>query len=50
MSPPVGIQAPGQSPPTVGDTIWVGRTVAVPPGTTLRPADWDAPDPVEVRR
>lgn len=47
MSPPVGIQAPGQSPPTVGDTIWVGRTVAVPPGTTLRPADWDAPDPVE---
>ena len=33
--------------PTVGDTIWVGRTVAVPPGATLRPADWDAPEPIE---
>ena len=25
--------------PTVGDTIWVARTVAVPPGATLRPAE-----------
>lgn len=33
--------------PTVGDTIWVARTVAVPPGATVRPADWDPPDPVE---
>jgi hypothetical protein len=33
--------------PTVGDTVWVGRTVAVPAGATLRPADWDAPEPVE---
>ena len=31
----------------MGDTIWVGRTVAVPPGATLRAADWDAPDPIE---
>jgi hypothetical protein len=36
--------APG---PTVGDTIWVARTVALPPGTTLRPADWDPPDPIQ---
>lgn len=33
--------------PTVGDTIWVARTVAVPPGTTVRPADWDPPDPIQ---
>jgi hypothetical protein len=33
--------------PTVGDTVWVGRTVAVPAGATLRPADWDAPEPIE---
>jgi hypothetical protein len=38
------LQAPA---PTVGDTIWVGRTVAVPAGATLRPADWDAPEPIE---
>jgi hypothetical protein len=25
----------------------VARTVAVPPGTTLRPADWDPPDPIQ---
>ena len=37
-------QAPA---PTVGDTIWIGRTVAVPAGATLRPADWDAPEPIE---
>jgi hypothetical protein len=36
--------APGA--PTVGDTIWVARSVLVPAGATLRPADWDAPDAV----
>jgi hypothetical protein len=34
--------------PTVGDTIWLTRTVVVPAGRTLRPADWNAPDPVEL--
>lgn len=34
--------------PTVGDTIWVSRTVAVPAGRTLRPADWRPGDPVEL--
>jgi len=38
---------PGAAGPTVGDTIWVARTVAVPPGTTLRPPDWDPPDPIQ---
>jgi hypothetical protein len=39
---------PAQTPaPTVGDTIWVARTVAVPAGATLRPADWDPPEPIE---
>jgi len=42
------IQGVGPTPaPTVGDTIWVGRTVAVPAGATLQPADWDAPEPIE---
>jgi len=48
MTPALQGQGPGSSPaPTVGDTIWVARTVAVPPGTTLRPADWDPPDPIQ---
>jgi hypothetical protein len=34
--------------PTVGDTLWLSRTVAVPPGRTLRPADWRPDDPVEL--
>ena len=34
--------------PTVGDTIWVSRTIAVPPGHTLRAGDWRPDDPVEV--
>ena len=44
----VTIQGMGPAPPpTVGDTIWLGRTVAVPAGATLRPADWDPPEPIE---
>ena len=34
--------------PTVGDTVWVTRTVDLPPGRTLRAADWEATDPVEL--
>jgi hypothetical protein len=34
--------------PTVGDTIWITRTVDLPPGRTLRAADWEATDPVEL--
>ena len=34
--------------PTVGDTIWVTRTVELPPGRTLRAAEWEASDPVEL--
>jgi hypothetical protein len=33
---------------TVGDTIWVTRTVELPPGRTLRAAEWEATDPVEL--
>jgi len=41
------LQAPAPPrAPTVGDTIWVARTVAVPAGATVRPADWSAPDAV----
>ncbi|MGN6390726.1 MAG: hypothetical protein ACTHM9_00575 [Gemmatimonadales bacterium] len=39
-------QGPGPVP-TVGDTIWVTQTVSVPSGVTLRPADWNPPDPIE---
>jgi hypothetical protein len=34
--------------PTVGDTIWLSRTVAVPAGHVVRPSDWDPADPVEL--
>jgi hypothetical protein len=34
--------------PTVGDTIWLSRTVALPGGRTPRPADWRPDDPVEL--
>lgn len=44
MTPDAPLQAEA---PTVGDTIWVARTVAVPAGATLRPADWTPADPVE---
>ena len=27
--------------PTVGDTIWLERSVELPPGATIRPAAWD---------
>jgi hypothetical protein len=37
-----------RSPPTVGDTIWVTRTVDLPAGRTLRAADWQVADPVEL--
>lgn len=48
MSPLVQVPSPAAGArPTVGDTLWVTRTVAVPAGATLRPADWDAPDPIE---
>jgi hypothetical protein len=36
------------TPPTVGDTIWVTRTVRVPAGYTVRAADWEPSDPVEL--
>jgi hypothetical protein len=34
--------------PTVGDTIWVTRTVDLPPGRSLRAADWEVADPIEL--
>nr|MBA3659067.1 hypothetical protein [Gemmatimonadales bacterium] len=39
--------AAGPPAPTVGDTVWLGRTVAIPRGATVRPADWEPTDPVE---
>jgi len=34
--------------PTVGDTIWVGRTIAVPPGHVVRASPWSLSGPVEL--
>jgi hypothetical protein len=39
------LQAAG---PTVGDTVWLSRTVALPPGHIVRAADWDPADPIEL--
>jgi hypothetical protein len=36
------------TPPTVGDTVWLERTVALPAGHVVRAADWDPADPVEL--
>ena len=38
----------GAGLPTVGDTVWVSRTVDLPAGRTVRPADWHPDDPVEL--
>src|SRR5918993_2091774 len=38
-----------QSPEfTVGDTIWLSRTVAVPAGYVVRASEWEPADPVEL--
>jgi hypothetical protein len=34
--------------PTVGDTIWVGRTIAVPPGIVVRASPWSLSGSVEL--
>jgi hypothetical protein len=40
---------PAQAPsPTVGDTVWLSRTVRLPPGDVVRAAEWDPADPVEL--
>ncbi len=39
------LQAAG---PTVGDTVWLSRTVVVPEGRSVRAADWEPADPVEL--
>ncbi|HET7423657.1 MAG TPA: hypothetical protein VFJ92_08855 [Gemmatimonadales bacterium] len=44
----IPIQSASASPPTVGDTVWVIRTVELPAGRTVRPADWRPDDPVEL--
>jgi hypothetical protein len=33
---------------TVGDTVWIRREIAVPAGRTVRPADWEPEDPVQL--
>jgi hypothetical protein len=33
---------------TVGDTIWLSRSIAVPSGHVVRAPDWDPADPIEL--
>lgn len=34
--------------PSVGDTVWLGRTVRVPAGYAVRATDWEPADPIEL--
>jgi hypothetical protein len=34
--------------PTVGDTVWLSRTVRLPPGYVVRATEWDPADPIEL--
>lgn len=34
--------------PSIGDTIWVRRTVRLPAGHTVRAADWEPADPIQL--
>ena len=36
------------TPPTVGDTVWIGRTVRIPAGYTVRAGDWEPADPFQL--
>jgi hypothetical protein len=45
---PIPSQSGSAGPPTVGDTVWVTRTVDLPSGRTVRPAEWRPDDPVEL--
>ena len=46
--PRMSLQTPQAAIPTVGDTIWVTRTVQLPPGRSVRAAEWEVADPVEL--
>jgi hypothetical protein len=49
MTPALLLAAMLQTPSiTVGDTVWLRREIAIPPGRTVRPADWQPDDPVEL--
>lgn len=39
---------PTRAGPTVGDTVWLSRNVALPPGYVVRAASWDPADPIEL--
>ena len=51
---PSPVQREAATPPiqregaTVGDTIWISRTVDLPPGRSVRAAEWEAEDPFEL--
>lgn len=36
------------TPPSVGDTVWLSRTVRVPAGYAVRATDWEPADPIEL--
>ena len=44
----LAVQQPPRAAPTVGDTVWVRRTVRVPERHTARAADWELTGDVEL--
>ena len=50
MPRPVEPQQPAaqRASATVGDTIWISRTVDLPPGRSVRAEQWEAEDPIEL--
>ena len=43
----VGLMLQGTAP-SVGDTVWLSRTVKVPAGYAVRATDWEPADPIEL--
>lgn len=49
LSSGLGTRLPMQgTAPSVGDTVWLSRTVRVPAGYAVRAAEWEPSDPVEL--
>ena len=36
------------TPPSVGDTVWLGRSIRLPAGSTVRAGDWEPADPFQL--
>ncbi|HEX7338235.1 MAG TPA: hypothetical protein VF252_13600 [Gemmatimonadales bacterium] len=48
LATPAAALSAQERPPTVGDTVWLTQSIAVPAGYAVRAADWEAPEPIEL--